>query len=152
LLAPPVKRAVHDAVTQGLLSERQLDVKYSSPGGKQAKTATVHPLGLVQHGVVQYLVATFFEYHDPRLLPLHRIESATLLDAASCTPSVLRERLRMGPDLSAAALKSYFIDEQALLALRQGDLETFVQRRADSMEAWDAEQWNVEKVGISDLF
>ncbi|MDD5029775.1 MAG: WYL domain-containing protein [Rhodoferax sp.] len=86
LLAPPVKRAVHDAVTQGLLSERQLDVKYSSPGGKQAKSATVHPLGLVQHGVVQYLVATFFDYDDPRLLPLHRIESATVLDATSSTP------------------------------------------------------------------
>ncbi|OGB52269.1 MAG: hypothetical protein A2503_14455 [Burkholderiales bacterium RIFOXYD12_FULL_59_19] len=86
LLAPPIKRAVHDAVTQGLLSERQLDVKYTSPGGKQAKTAIVHPLGLVQHGVVQYLVATFFEYHDPRLLPLHRIESATVLDVTSNTP------------------------------------------------------------------
>lgn len=66
--------------------------------------------------------------------------------------AVLRERLRIGPDLSEAALKSYFIDEQALLALRQGDLETFVQRRADSMEAWDAEQWEVEKMGTSDFF
>jgi predicted DNA-binding transcriptional regulator YafY len=86
LLPPPVKRAVHDTVTQGLLSERQLDIKYTSPGGKQAKSATVHPLGLVQHGVVQYLVATFFEYDDPRLLPLHRIKSATLLGAPSNTP------------------------------------------------------------------
>ncbi len=86
LLPPPVKRSVHDTVTQGLLSERQLDIRYTSPGGKVAKSATVHPLGLVQHGVVQYLVATFFGYEDPRLLPLHRIESATLLVAASSTP------------------------------------------------------------------
>lgn len=86
LLPPPVKRAVHDAVTQGLLSERQLDIKYTSPGGKQAKSATVHPLGLVQHGLVHYLVATFSEYVDPRMLPLHRIQSATLLDTPSCMP------------------------------------------------------------------
>ncbi len=86
LLPPPVKRAVHDAVTQGLLSERQLDIQYTSPGGKQAKSATVHPIGLVHHGVVQYLVATFFEYNDPRILPLHRIRSATLLDVPSTTP------------------------------------------------------------------
>ena len=86
LLPPPVKRAVHDAVTQGLLSERQLEIQYTSPGGKQAKSATVHPLGLVQHGVVQYLVATFFQYDDPRLLPVHRIKSATLLDTLSTTP------------------------------------------------------------------
>lgn len=86
LLAPPVKRAVHDAVTQGLLSERQLNLKYTSPGGKVAKSATVHPLGLVQHGVVHYLVATFSDYVDPRMLPLHRIQSATLLDAPSNTP------------------------------------------------------------------
>ena len=86
LLPPPVKRAVHDAVTQGLLSERQLDIKYTIPGGKQTKSATVHPLGLVQHGVVHYLVATFLEYDDPRMLPLHRIRSATLLDSPSSTP------------------------------------------------------------------
>ncbi len=86
LLSPPVKRSVHDTVTQGLLSERQLDLQYTGPGGKVAKTATVHPLGLVQHGVVQYLVATFFDYEDPRLMPLHRIQSARLLGAASVTP------------------------------------------------------------------
>lgn len=87
LLAPSVKRAVHDTVTQGLLSERQIDIQYISPGGKQIKNATIHPLGLVQNGVIQYLVATFFEYRDPRLLPLHRINSAKLLEAVSSTPA-----------------------------------------------------------------
>lgn len=87
LLPPVVKRSVHDTVTQGLLSERQLDIQYTSPGGKVAKSATVHPLGLVQHGLVQYLVVTFRDYQDPRLLPLHRIQSAKLLDAASNTPA-----------------------------------------------------------------
>jgi predicted DNA-binding transcriptional regulator YafY len=86
LLAPVVKRSVHEAVTQGLLSQRQLDIAYTSPGGKQDKAATVHPLGLVQHGVVHYLVASFFDYGVPRLLPLHRIQSARLLEAPSSTP------------------------------------------------------------------
>jgi predicted DNA-binding transcriptional regulator YafY len=87
LLPPAVKRSVHDAVTHGLLSERQLDIHYTSPGGKVAKSAIVHPLGLVQHGVIHYLVATFNSFTDPRLLPLHRIRSATLLDGSSSTPT-----------------------------------------------------------------
>ncbi|MBK6361415.1 MAG: WYL domain-containing protein [Comamonadaceae bacterium] len=87
LLPPPVKPSVHDIVTQALLSERQLDIRYTGPGGKGDKSATVHPLGLVQHGVVQYLVATFFDFEDPRLLPLQRIQAAKLLDKPSACPA-----------------------------------------------------------------
>ena len=67
--------------------ERQLDIRYTGPGGKGDKSATVHPLGLVQHGVVQYLVATFFDFEDPRLLPLQRIQAAKLLDKPSACPA-----------------------------------------------------------------
>jgi hypothetical protein len=108
LLPPPVKPSVHDTVTQALLSERQLDIRYTGPGGKGDKSATVHPLGLVQHGVVQYLVATFFDYEDPRLLPLHRIEAATLLVANFRTPPGVHiaglhraGRLRLRPQRNA---------------------------------------------------
>jgi predicted DNA-binding transcriptional regulator YafY len=87
LLPPPVKPSVHDIVTQALLSERQLDIRYTGPGGKGDKSATVHPLGLVQHGVVLYLVANFFDFEDPRLLPLQRIQAAKLLDKPSACPA-----------------------------------------------------------------
>lgn len=60
--------------------------------------------------------------------------------------TTLRERLRIGPDLSAQALKSYFIDEDAILALRQGNLEGFIERRAENMERWDAAQWEAERL------
>ena len=57
----------------------------------------------------------------------------------------LRERLRGGPDLSAETLESYFIDENAMAALRNGDLEDFIKARAESMERWDAAQWEAEQ-------
>lgn len=56
----------------------------------------------------------------------------------------LRERLRVGPDLSEQALQSHFIDEDAIRALRQGDLEGFVKGRYENMERWDASQWEAE--------
>ena len=61
---------------------------------------------------------------------------------------ILKERLRFGPDLNTEALHAHFIDEEALAALRLGDLETFVRRRADVMELWDAEQWKTEKAKL----
>jgi hypothetical protein len=56
----------------------------------------------------------------------------------------LRERLRVGPDLSEQALQSHFIDEDAIRALRQGDLEGFVKGRYENMERWDTSQWEAE--------
>lgn len=57
----------------------------------------------------------------------------------------LRERLRIGPDLSLQAMRSHFIDEDAILALRQGNLEEFIKRRAETMELWDEAQWQAER-------
>lgn len=59
--------------------------------------------------------------------------------------SILRERLQYGPDLSAETLNSHFVDTETLMALRQGDLETFLRRRAAEMDAWDLAEWNAEK-------
>lgn len=57
----------------------------------------------------------------------------------------LRERLRVGPDLSTETLESHFIDESAIHALRDGNLEGFINMRAERMELWDAAQWNAER-------
>lgn len=57
----------------------------------------------------------------------------------------LRERLRVGPDLSVQTLQSYFINEVAIVALRKGNLEGFIKARAESMEHWDAAQWDAER-------
>ena len=57
----------------------------------------------------------------------------------------LRERLRVGPDLSVETLESHFINEDAIVALRNGNLEGFIKRRAESMELWDLAQWDAER-------
>lgn len=62
--------------------------------------------------------------------------------------SVLRERLKVGPNLSSQALTSHFVDREMLKVLRKGDLETFIYQRKEKMEQWDEEQWNSERLGI----
>lgn len=58
----------------------QLKIVYRTPTGSPRRL-TVHPLGLVQRGPVSYLVATTFDYDDAVLYALHRIKSASCLDA-----------------------------------------------------------------------
>jgi predicted DNA-binding transcriptional regulator YafY len=46
----------------------------------------LHPLGLLQQGVRTYLVASTFDYGQPLLYAVHRIESAEALDAPARRP------------------------------------------------------------------
>ncbi len=68
---PEVVRAVHEA----LLGEEQVDIGYRQATGS-TRTLRLHPLGLIQRGPVSYLLATAWDYEDPRLYALHRMESA----------------------------------------------------------------------------
>src|SRR5690606_23775007 len=86
LLSPAIKRAVHRAVSEALLEERQLDLTYRSVGSTAAQKYRIHPLGLVLEGNVLYLVARFFDYDDARTLAMHRIERATMLDEPGLAP------------------------------------------------------------------
>ncbi len=58
---------------------------------------------------------------------------------------ILKERLLKGPDLSDEALAAHFVDSEALAALRAGDFETFLHRRAKVLDAWDSAQWKSEQ-------
>lgn len=49
-------------------------------GGKIGRQLKPHPIGLLQRARVGYIACTINEYEDVRLLALHRISSATLLD------------------------------------------------------------------------
>lgn len=82
-LRPEVQSAVYDAVLTG----RQLDVSYQSRSKGGESRCTLHPLALVQRGPVTYLVCTFFTYTDIRLIALHRIRKADVLDARASRPS-----------------------------------------------------------------
>jgi predicted DNA-binding transcriptional regulator YafY len=75
-----IKPAVHQAVTDALLLGRQLQIVFRPKGKDSDATHRIHPLGLIQHGRVLYLSARYYEYEKPRLVAVHRIVRATMLD------------------------------------------------------------------------
>lgn len=74
-LPPKVDERFLCLVKQAILDERQIAVRYSGRESMKADEQTLHPLALVQHGPIAYLVATAFDYGEPRLYALHRISS-----------------------------------------------------------------------------
>lgn len=98
LLPPDYPAEIIEAVHSALLSEKQLEVSYKSREQAEAKNYPVHPLGLVQRGAVTYLVVTLYDYTDIRMLAVHRIQSAQVLELPAKTPAKfdLAEYIRSG--------------------------------------------------------
>lgn len=78
LLRPKINPQVQKEVYAALLRGKQISITYGQEDAREY--APVNLLGLVENGPVLYLVVTFFEYQDIRLLALHRIESASMLE------------------------------------------------------------------------
>ncbi len=86
LIAPEYDEGILETVHDALLSEKLLEISYTSRSKRRKQTHTVHPLGLVQRGSVIYLIVTVDGYTDIRLFALHRIRSAEKLDRPSRRP------------------------------------------------------------------
>lgn len=86
LIPPDYPEAIIEAVHSALLTEQQLEISYTPREQGETKTHPVHPLGIVQRGAVTYLVATFYHYTDIRLLAVHRIQSAHVLEKSAKLP------------------------------------------------------------------
>jgi len=86
LIPPSYPEEIIEAVHSALLSEQQLEISYKSREQGETKSYPVHPLGIVQRGAVTYLVATLYDYTDIRLLAVHRIKSAQVLDQPAKPP------------------------------------------------------------------
>ena len=86
LLPPKVDDAVMAVVHEALAQEHQLELRYRNRSAGKTVNYRVHPLGLIYRGMLGYLVCTIADYTDPRLLALHRIDSAHQLDEAANTP------------------------------------------------------------------
>lgn len=84
--APPVDTRVLRAVYDGLLSDRQLEVVYRKKGSEEGGTYRTNPLGLVFVDTTIYLVGCFEESPKVYKFALHRITSATCLEAACSRP------------------------------------------------------------------
>jgi predicted DNA-binding transcriptional regulator YafY len=83
---PPVEEATLNAVYDALYRNRRLAVCYHRRGEEEQKNSEVNPLGLIFQDGVIYLVCTFWEYQDVKLLPLHRMTVATVLDKELSMP------------------------------------------------------------------
>jgi predicted DNA-binding transcriptional regulator YafY len=85
-LPPRVDERFLGLVKQSILEERQLKVRYSGRESAKADEKTLHPLALVQHGPITYLVATEFEFTKPCLYALHRFRAVTVAEEPARRP------------------------------------------------------------------
>lgn len=86
LIPPKIDESVQRAVYDATLKQRQLEISYQKTDGSPASALRIHPLGMVQRGQIFYLVCTVFNYTDIRMLAMHRIKSATILDDLAPPP------------------------------------------------------------------
>ena len=87
LTPPRIITEVHEEVYEALLLNRQLNISYKSRGYNKPREYNINPLGLVLKDGLFYLVCTFGDYADVRLLTLHRMESAKKLDIPCQIPN-----------------------------------------------------------------
>jgi len=80
-----VNNEVQEHVYNALLLNRKLMVSYVPRSGEN-KAYDIHPLGVIFKGGVSYLVCSIRDYHDVRLLVLHRIKKASIMDVPATTP------------------------------------------------------------------
>ena len=81
LLPPEVDAEVVAAVNEALLSSHQFEADYRPMGEKRSKRYLFNPLGLVYQENVFYLVATLWDYADPRHFALQRMSNVEVLSS-----------------------------------------------------------------------
>jgi len=86
LKPPAVREDVQDNVYEALLHNRKLHVRYNPRWEEGIKEYKINPLGLILKEGVFYLVCSFWDYPDIRLLTLHRVLEADVLDAPCMVP------------------------------------------------------------------
>jgi predicted DNA-binding transcriptional regulator YafY len=86
LLPPNIDAHVQQTVSEALFRDQQLLLRYRRRAHTEATQEIVNPLALVQRGAVLYLVCTFADRPDPRMLVLHRMVAAQMLDEPARRP------------------------------------------------------------------
>ena len=71
---------MQQVITQGLLLEKRVDVRYRPRDATEDRQYEASLLGLVVRDHVSYLVCTLRDYSDVKQLVVSRIQSAELLD------------------------------------------------------------------------
>lgn len=79
LIPTEINESVQINITQALLLDQQVKVSYLSRT-KVVSEYRIHPLSLVQRGGITYLFVHINDFRDARLLAMHRILDACILD------------------------------------------------------------------------
>ena len=87
LQKPTIAPKVLENVQQALLEKLQLKVKYQPPNAPETRELTLNPLALILQGERPYLLATAFEYTDPRYYAIHRIARADVTETPAIRPA-----------------------------------------------------------------
>jgi predicted DNA-binding transcriptional regulator YafY len=87
LLAPKIAHEVQRVISEALLHERQISIRYRKRGDKAPTESRIHPLALIQRGPMLYLCCRFFDYDDTRTLAVNRVVSAQLLEDRAVYPA-----------------------------------------------------------------
>ncbi len=87
LLMPAVNNEALAVVQEALLRDVQCELTYLKRDASSPDVYPIHPLGLVQRGLLLYLVCTIKSYADIKLLAVHRIQAAKQLTHAAKTPA-----------------------------------------------------------------
>ena len=87
LIPPRITEGILETIQEGLLTEKQIAVRYHKPSSSTPHELILHPLGIAQRGAVTYLVATAYDYSDIRLYAAHRIDAASLRDEDTVKPT-----------------------------------------------------------------
>ncbi len=80
LKSPAIVSGVQSAVYDALLRNRRLDVTYLPRGKNETKQYELNPFGLVLKDGLFYLVCSMWDYPDIRLITLHRMQTASVMD------------------------------------------------------------------------
>lgn len=113
LMSPEVDAEIQHVVSDAVLQERQLLIHYRGKGKSEVSEYQVHPLAIVQRGQIVYLYCRIRDYQNTRILAMHRIASARLLDE----PAVAPEGFDLD-DKIAKGVWSFGEDEQISLCCR----------------------------------
>ncbi|MCF8177118.1 MAG: WYL domain-containing protein [Sulfuritalea sp.] len=86
LFPPKIDAAAQHVISEALLYEKQVSIRYRKREEKTAVEYRIHPLALIQRGSMLYLYCRIFDYEDPHTLAINRIQSAELLEDRSTYP------------------------------------------------------------------
>jgi predicted DNA-binding transcriptional regulator YafY len=155
LIPPSIDQQVQATVHEALLAGRQCLLAYQARASAEAEQYPVHPLGLVQRGLVLYLVCSIRDYPNIRLLALHRIRRAEALDDEVRPPAgfdldaylasgafgwgpgeFTRLEAAFTPETGAHLFETPLSDDQSVATLPDGRLKVTAEVRLTQQLVW----------------